>query len=136
LCAIGVKEAADGDPLRPGVALLAPGGRQMILQAAAAGLRVRIADGPAEQHYRPSVDVTFSSVAEVVPRRALGIVLTGMGADGREGARRMHAGGAELWAQDEASCVVYGMPAALVNAGLAGRVVPLDHIGPDLARCG
>lgn len=135
LCAIRVKEAADGDVLQPGLALVAPGGRQMILQAGAAGPHVRIGDGPAEQHYRPSVDVTFSSVADVMPGRALGIVLTGMGADGREGARRMHQGGAELWAQDEASCVVYGMPAALVQAGLANRVMPLDDIGPDLARC-
>ena len=83
--------------------------------------------------YKPSVDLTFGSVAKAFPGKALSIVLTGMGADGRDGARRLKAAGSTVWAQDEDSCVVYGMPMAVVTAGLADEVLSLEQIGPRLA---
>jgi len=134
LCAITIKEAADGDPLEPGTALLAPGGRQMIVESRAGRPVVRITDSAPGQNYKPSVDTTFTSVAKLFPGQALAVVLTGMGADGRDGARLMKQGGAAIWAQNEATCVVYGMPAAIVDAGLADQVLPLQEIGPALAQ--
>ena len=134
VCNIRVKEAADGDVLRPGLALLAPGGRQMVVEKRVREHRVRIIDANLNQHYRPSVDVTFTSVAEVFPASALAIVLTGMGADGREGARLLKGGGSTVWAQDESSCVVYGMPMAVIKAGLADKVLPLAAIGLKLSN--
>lgn len=131
LCAIRVKEAADGDLLEPGLALLAPGGRQMVPERVRGQLRVRITDSAPDQYYRPSVDVTFTAVAKVCNGRVLAIVLTGMGADGREGARLLKQGGSVVWAQDEETSVVYGMPGAV--APLADRILPLDSIGPGLA---
>lgn len=133
-CAIRVKEASDGDALEPGLALLAPGGKQMLLEKVAGRLVVRVKDSDAYQNYKPSVDLTFTSVAKVMPGQALGVVLTGMGADGREGARLMKQGGANIWAQDEATCVVYGMPAAIADAGLADQIMPLNQIGSALAQ--
>lgn len=133
-CSIAIKEAADGDLLRPGLALLAPGGKQMVIESSRGVVRARVTDSDPDQHYRPSVDVTFSSVAEVYSGRSLGVVLTGMGADGREGARLMKQRGASVWAQDEASSVIYGMPAAIVEAGLADCVLPIAQIGSALAK--
>lgn len=132
LCAINIREANDGDELEPGLALLAPGGRQMLIEKHGARSVVKITDSTPEQNYKPCVDVTFSSLAKCYPGTALAIVLTGMGADGREGAKLMKQGGAHVWAQDEASCVVYGMPAAIVDAGLADQVLPLDDVGKSL----
>jgi len=117
-CAIRVREAADGDRLEPGLALLAPGGRQMLLDGRPGQTIVRIGDDPG-QTYKPSVDLTFTSLAKIHPRDTLAVVLTGMGADGAKGARLLHERGSRVWAQDEASCVVYGMPAAVVEAGIA-----------------
>jgi two-component system, chemotaxis family, protein-glutamate methylesterase/glutaminase len=134
LCQISVREAVDGDELRPALALLAPGGRQMQLEQRANRLIVRIGDTPADLTYRPSVDVTFFSIARTLPGAALAIVLTGMGADGREGAREMKRGGSTIWSQDEASCVVFGMPAAIQEAGLSDQVLSLAEVGPALAR--
>jgi two-component system chemotaxis response regulator CheB len=133
MCAITVKEAADRDVLAPGVALLAPGGRQMVLEQSGAQTVVRIQDSKPGQHYRPCVDVTFASVAQLYAGKTLALVLTGMGADGREGARALKQGGATVWAQDEKTCVVYGMPAAVADAGLADQVLPLPAIGPGIA---
>ncbi len=133
-CAISVREAQDGDELRPGLALLAPGGKQMLLERRAGRDVVRISEGDPKQTYKPSVDLTFSSVAKVYPAETLAIVLTGMGADGREGARLLKQGGSTVWAQDEASCVVYGMPAAIVDAGLADQVLPLSEVGAVLSQ--
>lgn len=133
LCSITVKEAVDGDVLTPGTALLAPGGRQMMLEQSNGATRVCIHDG-AEQIYKPSVDVTFTSIAKVMPNQVLAVILTGMGADGREGARLLKRGGSTVWAQDEQSCVVYGMPLAVVEAGLADQVLPLSEIGTCLTR--
>ena len=135
MCKIRVKEAADGDALEPGLALLAPGGKQMLVDAGGVHGRVRIIESRPEQHYRPCVDVTFGSAAQAYRNNILTIVLTGMGADGREGARLIRQSGpaSRIWAQDEATSVVYGMPAAIVEAGLADRVLPLDQFGPLLA---
>ncbi|BCX81596.1 two-component system, chemotaxis family, protein-glutamate methylesterase/glutaminase [Methylomarinovum caldicuralii] len=122
---IQVREAVDGDRLRPGTALLAPGGMQMALDG---GGRIHLRKPAEGEIYRPSADVTFASVAEHFRGRVLAVVLTGMGADGCAGARRLKARGAKVWAQDEASCVVYGMPRAVAEAGLADRVLPLNRI--------
>lgn len=132
-CAIRVKEAVDGDALEKGLALLAPGGKQMVVEMQGGRARVRIQESPPDQHYRPSVDITFGSLARAYPGRTLAVVLTGMGADGREGARALKQGGSTVWAQDEATCVIYGMPAAVAEAGLADRVLGLPQIGPALA---
>ncbi|AOU98452.1 chemotaxis response regulator protein-glutamate methylesterase [Acidihalobacter yilgarnensis] len=132
LCAIEVQEAKDQTTLRPGVALLAPGGMQMILEGSPGAMRVRIGESPPELHYRPSVDVTFSSAERINPGGNLGIILTGMGADGREGARLMKRNGSTIWSQDQASSTVYGMPAAVAEAGLTDRVLALDECGKAL----
>lgn len=134
MCKVSVKEAADGDVLTPGQALLAPGGKQMLLESRAGQTVVRIRESEPSLHYRPSVDVTFRSASTVFPGKALALVLTGMGADGREGARMLKQGGSIVWAQDEKTCVVYGMPAAIAEAGLADQVLPLPSIGPELAQ--
>lgn len=134
LCAITVKEAVDGEALKPGTALLAPGGRQMIVEQRGGAAVVRIQDSEPGQTYKPSVDTTFSSLARAMPGQVLGIILTGMGADGREGSRLLKQGGATIWAQDEQSCVIYGMPMAVVEAGLADQVLPLSEIGASLAK--
>lgn len=131
LCRISVKEAEDGDTLRPGVALLAPGGKQMMLDSRGV---VRILPGDERLNYKPSVDVTFGSAARALQDRVLAIVLTGMGADGREGARMLKQAGSSVWAQDEASCVIYGMPMAVAKANLADGVYDLDDIARYLAE--
>jgi two-component system chemotaxis response regulator CheB len=135
-CAISVKEAADGDELKPGLALLAPGGKQMTIETVAGRTKVRISESEPTQHYRPCVDVTFNSVASAFGSKALAVVLTGMGADGREGARLLKQKGSKVWAQDEATSVIWGMPGAVAEAGLADRVLPLLAIGPKLAGKG
>jgi len=109
LCKIRVKEAEDGDLLRPGLALLAPGGKQMMVDGRGA---VRILPGDERLNYKPCVDITFGSAAKSFHDKVLAVVLTGMGADGREGARLLKQSGSQVWAQDEASCVIYGMPMA------------------------
>ena len=134
MCKISVKEAADGNALMPGQALLAPGGKQMLLEQRAGQVLVRIQEPEPGQNYKPCVDVTFSAVARVFPGKTLALVLTSMGADGREGARLLKQGGSTVWAQDEKSCVVYGMPAAVVEAGLADQVLPLPSIGPGISH--
>ena len=123
LCQITVKEAEDGDTLRPGLALLAPGGKQMMLDSRGV---VRILPGDERLNYKPCVDVTFGSAAKVLQDKVLAIVLTGMGADGREGARMLKQAGSSVWAQDEASCVIYGMPMAVAKANLADGIYDLD----------
>jgi two-component system chemotaxis response regulator CheB len=133
LCAIKVKEAAEGDVLTPGVALIAPGGKQMVVEERRGTTVVHITESEAGQNYRPCVDVTFASAAKAYRGKALAVILTGMGADGREGARQLKQGGATVWAQDEASCVVYGMPMAVAEAGLVDQVVPLSDMGTALA---
>ena len=128
LCQISVSEAKDGDALRPGHAYLAPGGMQMMIEGRGQG-SLRVIEGDERLHYKPSVDVTFGSAANEYGARVLGIVLTGMGSDGREGARMLKGKGARIWVQDEASCVIYGMPMAVSKAGLANEELPLDRLG-------
>lgn len=132
LCVITVKEAADGDLLKPGIAYLAPGGRQMLLEAKGGSSIIRIVDSEPSQTYKPSVDITFGSAAKLFGGDVLAVVLTGMGADGREGARMLKRSGSTIWAQDEASSVIYGMPAAIAEAGLADKIVALKDVGPNL----
>lgn len=131
LCRISVKEAEDGDILRPGLALLAPGGKQMMIDGRGA---VKILPGDERLNYKPCVDITFGSASKSYGDKVLAVVLTGMGADGREGARLLKQGGSSVWAQDEASCVIYGMPMAIVKANLADAVYGLDDIGKHLVE--
>ena len=131
LCRISVKEAEDGDQLRPGLALLAPGGKQMMVDQRG---MVKILPGDERLNYKPCVDITFGSAAKSFSDKVLAVVLTGMGADGREGARLLKQSGSQVWAQDEASCVIYGMPMAIVKANLADAVYSLDDIGKHLAE--
>ena len=131
LCKISVKEAEDGDVLRPGLALLAPGGKQMMVDSRG---MVKILPGDERLNYKPCVDITFGSAAKSYGDKVLSVVLTGMGADGREGARLLKQAGSTVWAQDEASCVIYGMPMAIVKAELADAIYSLDDIGRHLVE--
>lgn len=128
---IRVSEAADGDFLDPGHAYLAPGGRQTLIEHGARN-RIRVRDADDRVHFRPSIDVTLGSAANELSSRVLGIVLTGMGSDGREGARVLRQKGGRIWTQDEASCVIYGMPQAIAAAGLADEVFALAEFGHRL----
>jgi len=125
ICAVEVKEAEDGDTLCPGRALVAPGDLHMLLRQTGDGYRVAVKTGPRVCYQRPSVDVMFSSVAESAGARAVGVLLTGMGSDGAQGLLKMHQAGARTIAQDESSCVVFGMPKEAIRAGAADRVVAL-----------
>ncbi|MGX9417290.1 protein-glutamate methylesterase/protein-glutamine glutaminase [Vibrio sp. RC27] len=128
LCKISVKEAQDGDILRPGVAYLAPGGLQMMVEGRPGSAKLKVFDGGERMNYKPSVDVTFGSIAKTFSDKALTMILTGMGADGREGSRMLQASGSTIWAQDEESCVVYGMPQAVAKAGISSEDLPLDRV--------
>lgn len=128
LCKIQVKEAADGDVLKPGVAYLAPGGKQMMVEGRPGTAKLRILDGGDRMNYKPCVDVTFGSAAKIYSDKVLSMVLTGMGADGREGARMLKSAGSTIWAQDEESCVVYGMPQAVAKADISSEDLPLERI--------
>ncbi len=134
ICDIQVKEAADNDPLKPGVALLAPGGKQMLIDER--GGSVHISDGNDKFQYKPCVDVTFGSAARSIKGRMLGIVLTGMGSDGREGCRLLKKENSVIWTQDEESCVVYGMPQAVESAGLSNAVFSADDVARFLKDIG
>ena len=133
ICQITVKEAVDGDKLQPGVALLAPGGKQMMVDPRNGGC-VRILEGDERLNYKPSVDVTFGSASKCYPGKVLSVVMTGMGADGREGSRMLKSSGSKVWIQSEDSCVIYGMPQAVEKAGLADDVIHLDHIGERIVK--
>lgn len=130
LCKIKVQLAEDGDTLKPGVAFLAPGGQQMMVERG----KIRIIDGDDRMNYRPCVDLTFASAAKHFPKKSLAIVLTGMGSDGCEGAKLMKQAGCSIWSQDKDSCVIYGMPMAIAKANLADAVLPLNNIGPLLVK--
>lgn len=131
LCAISVAEAKDGDALQAGRVLIAPGGHQLMIDKRGA---IKILPGDDRVRYKPSVDVAFASAANVYGAGVLGVVMTGMGADGCEGARLLKQHKGYLWSQDQASCVVYGMPKAVAVEGLTDEVLPLAEIGPRLAR--
>lgn len=135
LCQIKVKEAQQGDRLQAGTAYLAPGGQQMMVEGRGANRTLRVFEDQSERiSYKPSVDITFASAAKAYHGDVLAIVLTGMGADGRDGARMLKKAGATIWAQDEKSCVVYGMPQAIVNAGLANEILSLDDVAGYMRR--
>jgi two-component system chemotaxis response regulator CheB len=127
-CAIEVKEAADGDVVRPGLALVAPGDFHLLLRGGAGRFVVNVKGGPRVCYQRPSVDVLFLSVAEAARSAAVGVLLTGMGGDGAQGLLRMRQVGAHTIAQDEASCVVFGMPREAIRIGAAEAVHPLPGI--------
>ncbi len=131
LCKIKVAEARDGDLLVPGVALLAPGGKQLMI---ARGGRVKVLPGDERLNYKPCVDITFGSAANVYGDKVLGVILTGMGSDGCEGARLLKQGGASIWSQDEASSVIYGMPMAVAKANLSDEIMPLGQVGVRLCE--
>jgi len=132
ICRVKVAQASDQDMLLPGQALIAPGGMQTLVESHSGGLRVKIKPG-GNQLYKPSVDIMFGSVARALGDAAHAVVLTGMGADGTEGARLLKERGSTVWSQDQATSVVYGMPFSVAKAGHTDRVVPLDEIGPALS---
>lgn len=135
LCQISVKEASNGDILKPGCAYLAPGGRQMIITGTENSAKIKIIeDNSLKIAFKPSVDVSFGSAAKIFGGNVLGIILTGMGADGREGSRMLKAQGATIWAQDEESCVVYGMPQAVTVAGISQLSLPLEAISSSIFK--
>ena len=137
-CAIEVKEAADGDEIRPGRALIAPGDHHLVVHGNSSQYRVEVTDGPLVSRHRPSVDMLFCSVANVVGPSAVGILLTGMGNDGAQGLLEMRNRGAATIAQDEPSCVVFGMPKEAIARGAAAAVVPLMRISEaalTMSRC-
>jgi two-component system chemotaxis response regulator CheB len=132
LCAMEVKEAEDGDEVVSGRVLIAPGNRHMLLARQGAAYHVVVKDGPLVSRHRPSVDVLFKSAARSAGPNAVGALLTGMGADGAAGLKEMRAAGAETIAQDEASCVVFGMPKEAIRLEAAGHVVSLDAMAGTL----
>lgn len=132
LCKFEVKEAVDGEWATPGKALIAPGNKHMVLKRSGARYYVEVKDGPLVYHQRPSVEVLFSSVAKYAGPNAAGILLTGMGRDGANGLLEMKNAGAFTIAQDENSCIVYGMPKEAVALGAAMRVVSLENIPQNL----
>ena len=132
LCRISVAEAQDGERILPGHAYLAPGGRHLSVERSGANYIARVQDGEPVNRHRPSVEVLFASAARVVGRNALGVMLTGMGADGAAAMRTMRDAGSWNIAQDEASCVVFGMPREAIAHGAAHEVLPLAQIAPRL----
>jgi two-component system chemotaxis response regulator CheB len=127
-CALEVREAAHGDEVRPGTALIAPGDYHMAVESTATGYRVRLRQDPPIHFTRPAVDMLFNSAAQCAGRHAVGVLLTGMGRDGAQGMQQLKAAGATNLVQNEATCVVYGMPRAAVELGVVDRVLPLDHM--------
>lgn len=132
LCQIAVKEAQNSDRVIQGQALIAPGGKHMLLKRSGAQYFVEVIDGPLVNRHRPSVDVLFRSVAKYAGRNALGVIMTGMGDDGAAGLLEMRHAGAHTLAQNEESCVVYGMPREAVKRGAVERIVALDHIAREI----
>ena len=129
LCQIDVAEAKEGDVLRPGLALLAPAGRHLTLRRNRHGaVTTQLSLHPLDRHHRPSVDVLFQSAAEVHGSRVLGVVMTGMGDDGKQGAAWIKAQGGRVLTEDQSSCIIYGMPRAVAEAGLSDRSVPLKGL--------
>lgn len=132
ICCMEVREARDRDSVVPGLALVAPGNHHLLLERSGATYLVRTKQGPAVHFQRPSVDVFFQSVARSAGRNAIGVLLTGMGADGAKGLLAMRQNGAHTLAQDEESCVVFGMPKEAIKLGAANEVVPLSQVGPAI----
>jgi two-component system, chemotaxis family, protein-glutamate methylesterase/glutaminase len=133
-CAMEVREARDGDAIRPGLALIAPGDFHMTVRRAGGKLFANVKTGPRVCYQRPSVDVLFHSAAEAAGARAVGVILTGMGSDGAQGMLRMRQAGARTIAQDEASCVVFGMPREAIALGAVEQVLRLDRIADAIVQ--
>ena len=133
-CRITVKEAADNDSILRGQALIAPGNRHLLLKRSGARYYVELRDGPLVSRHRPSVDVLFRSAARYAGRNSIGVIMTGMGDDGARGMLEMKEAGAYTIAQDESTCVVFGMPAEAIKAGAVDRVLPLAGIAPEVVR--
>jgi two-component system chemotaxis response regulator CheB len=134
MCPFEVKEAEDGDSVYPGRCLIAPGNFHMMLRRSGARYHVDVKTGPMVHHQRPAVDVLFRSVAKAAGKNAVGVILTGMGADGAEGLLQMRQAGAPTLGQDEASCVVYGMPKVAFEMGAVGKVLSLGDIAGEIMR--
>ena len=135
LCRIRVKEAENNDTMLRGRALIAPGNRHMLLKPSGTGYRVEVKDGPPVCRHRPSVDVLFRSAARYAGKNSVGVIMTGMGDDGARGMAEMKESGAFNIAQDEISCVVFGMPWEAIKKGAVDRVVSLERIAPEVLRC-
>jgi len=134
LCHVDVREAQNNDRVMPGRALIAPGGKHMLLKRSGAQYMVEVRDGPPVNRHCPSVDVLFRSVAKVAGANALGIIMTGMGDDGARGLKEMRDAGASTVAQDEATCIVFGMPREAIRLGAAMRVLPLEELPAAILR--
>ena len=134
ICQITVKEAQNNDSVNPGTALIAPGNYHMIFRRSGARYYVEIKDGPMVHHQRPAVDVLFKSTAQYAGSNSIGVILTGMGSDGAEGLLEMKQAGARTIAQDEKSCIVFGMPNEAIKLGAADKVVPLDQVAREIVR--
>lgn len=129
ICKLEVKEAEDGDRIQLGRVLIAPGNYHMVLKKSGTEYYVKVKDGPLVHHHRPSVDVMFSSVAKTAGPNATGVILTGMGSDGADGLKEMHDAGAKTIAQNEDSCVVFGMPKEAIKRDAVDHVVDINDIG-------
>ncbi|MCX7169777.1 MAG: chemotaxis response regulator protein-glutamate methylesterase [Proteobacteria bacterium] len=136
LCQVEVREARNNDRVIPGRVLIAPGGHHMMLRRSGAQYIVEVADGPLVNRHKPSVDVLFRSVAQVAGKNALGIIMTGMGDDGARGLNEMHQAGAKTVAQDEATCVVFGMPKEAIKLGGVDKIVPLEQVAREIIGYG
>lgn len=135
LCKLTVKEAENGEKIKPGVVFLTPGGHQTkVRRKGLTDFYIEIGEEPKNSIYKPSVDVVMTSVAECYPGRSLGVILTGMGHDGVEGMKTIKAKGGKTLAQSEETCTVYGMPKAVVDAGLADKIIPLDKIAAEIVN--
>ena len=133
-CALTVREAISGQSISPGHVLIAPGGRQMKVVSNGGPPRIRVTDDPPENSCQPSVDYLFRSLASVYGRGAAGVIMTGMGEDGASGCREIKQRGGKIVAQDEASCIVFGMPQKPIEEGIADVVAPLDRIAAEILR--
>lgn len=133
-CQIQVKQAEHGEALKPGTAYLAPGGQQMLLKGRPGRLYLHIEEGDPAQTYKPCVDLTFQSIARVCGNETLAIILTGMGSDGRDGCQSIKQVGGSIWAQDQQSSTIYGMPMAVAKAGLADKILDVSDIGSKLSE--
>ena len=136
LCAMEVREARHNDRLIPGLALIAPGGKHMLIKRSGAYYHVEVIDGPVVNRHCPSVDVLFRSVAKFAGKNALGIIMTGMGDDGARGLKEMHDAGAPTIAEDESSCVVFGMPKEAIKLGGVDKSVALEFVAGEIMRFG
>jgi two-component system chemotaxis response regulator CheB len=134
ICAVAVREAVHNARVLPGQVLIAPGGRHMLLRRSGAQYFVEVVDGPLVNRHRPSVDVLFRSVAVAAGPNALGVIMTGMGDDGAAGMLEMKKAGAQTVAQNEETCVVFGMPKEAIKRGGVDRTVPLQAIAPEIMR--